>query len=627
MIIQRTDELVEMLNKHAGGQFTTGEPVEVDDLMYQYTLAVVERKHGNLHHDTQIALACFICLFKHANQSPIAAQQVVEKVVSESSAEPVAPTASDSVSTAEPLRVSLSLANLPNWMKVCWAVSLAVIALITRLLSTCPLIAVLLLTALQSAYAQPGSRTAGPGQTLNIQLQNNGAVIGTRSQGLLGINCPSATFINSVWTCTVSGSAGATGATGATGAAGSTGATGATGQAGYFPNQAQKGAMYGTSSYGAAFAGNTFYWPGASAANANCLSYLTKPGVFRGVAGYTANTNGLIPVIWGLNAGCGAYVTAGSAQPAFGPPGSFLASSQAAGSIVTPTAYVETVHAPMGGAVSFVARSNGGAPATFASMNTEYISDDGLGVTPINNGGTALTASTTAYLGAAGMTQNTTELAGSFPIPVAGSVDIVGMCQMSTTAGQYTGTLRKNGANSGLAAITLWGGPNCYFAAGSTVSYAAGDYASVQMVTTTGTMVAVLTQIAFTPTNVLDRLVYGAFGAAGSTIAATKTYFAPMTNRSATTEIAQITATHSMTCTNLYVLKSTTSPGVTTTYTLRANGADTALTGTDNNSATGVVAIYTGAGVSITAGQPFNLSVVSSGGTSGNLVSWAMSCQ
>ncbi len=208
-----TTELRELLETYAGGQFVDELP-EVDTTVFQRCLKTADRKHPTLSEAGRYAIAAYAALFRGQVNTGISSAAAPDAVV-----HPMTEFASPVMQSE--ITVCLS-AEDRRWYEELHRHALQSAAI--RLL----ILAVLLIFFAVIAKCQPGSRgAAGPGTTLNVQLQSGGVVIGARSQGLLGLNCATATFVNSIWTC-----AGATGPTGATGAQGPTGSTGATGSTG-----------------------------------------------------------------------------------------------------------------------------------------------------------------------------------------------------------------------------------------------------------------------------------------------------------------------------------------------------------------------------------------------------------
>lgn len=87
------------------------------------------------------------------------------------------------------------------------------------------IIAVLL--GILAAILAPRAR-AQSASPLVVQVQSGGTTLGTRSAGLLQLNCGTATLVGNKWTCATAGASGPSGPSGPAGANGATGASGVT---------------------------------------------------------------------------------------------------------------------------------------------------------------------------------------------------------------------------------------------------------------------------------------------------------------------------------------------------------------------------------------------------------------
>lgn len=360
------------------------------------------------------------------------------------------------------------------------------------------------------------------------------------------------------------------------------------------------------------------------------------PGVFRNVTAKTSNTNGASPVSVGVDTGCTVQAhsgaTAFTAGPASGGP--VIGISAAAGGFTSPaTGYVNAWHQDAYWPFAFAGFKNaltGVTAATVVDIAAEFADDAGQYHSVVPNGSsTALTASTTQFIGFYGTAASTTELINGMPIPVAGTIDGVAFCNSTAPTATFTVTLRK-GTGSGSASstantFTMPTAIACGYDQADTVVVAAGDWITLQTVSGTTTQGnPISSQISFRPTSGTSTIVGGYIG---GTITTTKNFNAPLTKVTSATEAsAETVLPVALTCTNLYIVKATANSGVTTTYTIRDNEADTAITGTES-SGTGAIALYTSAGVSIAAGHRIDLAYSTASGTSGTMSGWSMSCQ
>lgn len=206
MTITRTPELQTLLEKHAGGQYLSGDLPDVDGELYARVHCRTIRKHPTLSVAEQTALAFYIALFRGGSAMTIPVEEpsgserethtaAVESVTAATQRQStdgsvITPCCTRGDALSESDRAFLSALHRESMQ-----------AAFRQLI----LIAVLILACAAVVRAQPGRSTAGPGTDLTVQLQSNGVTIGTRTSGLLKLNCEAATFVNSVWTCTQAG--------------------------------------------------------------------------------------------------------------------------------------------------------------------------------------------------------------------------------------------------------------------------------------------------------------------------------------------------------------------------------------------------------------------------------------
>jgi hypothetical protein len=314
-----------------------------------------------------------------------------------------------------------------------------------------------------------------------------------------------------------------------------------------------------------------------------------------------------------------------------------LAPGAAAGGYVN-TATTDYQHVVQWSSVALAANksSSSGSYAVISEYGAAFIAEPGFapGILGLY-GGTATTASTTAYLGF-GMAQGapiTTNLDVAIPLPFAATLSNLTACYSTAPTANTTYTVTDNNAGGGLTSIVVTepsteAGVGCGIDNTHTYAAAAGDYVSVQVVSgaTTQTVPGSI-MLAFTPTTPGLQMVYGSIN---GTVTTTLTYSQPLYGVTSTTITGvQLPMPQAGTASNLYVTQAVANAGgVTTTFTLYKNGSATALTGTiTNGSGTGAIAVDTTHTVTFNQGDLLTLGYVTGSGTSGTIGGWAFQIQ
>ena len=276
-----------------------------------------------------------------------------------------------------------------------------------------------------------------------------------------------------------------------------------------------------------------------------------------------------------------------------------------------------------------------------SGMSATFIPDSGAAVTVLGATPQVATgASVTQYLGLGTVTAyaaSGSELTVAVPVPYAGTFQYMAMCDTTNPTNTTAVTFRDNGANVGTpgnigftipsatAGCNGWDPTNTYAAS-------AGDYVDFQLVTGAATNTTITwAAITFTATAGSPEWIWGMVTNLQS--GSTTTYSEPyMTNSSATEANVEFPVSRACTAQDLRVMLATNNSGSSTiTFTLRDNGASTAITGTIAPSTTaGVQAIdlfgTTGHTVALAAGDRIDLQISNNAGTTGTLGGWSLQC-
>lgn len=499
---------------------------------------------------------------------------------------------------------------------------------------------------------------AQPATPLVVQVQSGGTTIGTRSGGLLQLNCGTATFSSNKWTCNTAGATGATGPSGPSGPAGANGATGATGATGpsgpsgpsgangaagasgpsgpsgpsgatgtAFPNSGNVGSVIVASFGNSATAVTVQAGGNSNAACATFIGYWGYPGYLRGAVVTTTTTNSTVPMRANINWDCTGVVNAALGPS---PGGAVVPPGAAAGSFVD-TSTANYYHEVRGAqtAFSWTKQSGAGTAAAVLALAMEFVDDNGVYATILPSiVNSSASASTTQYLGPYGATFDNAEKRGAIPIPAAGTISNLTVCNRTSPTANATWTVNKNGVGSALTiTVVAADAAGCYIDSTHSFSVAAGDYVGYAVVTGASTQTTYGTfSMTFVPTSGTSTILGGSLSAAVST---TATYGTPGTGNPTTTQINnQLGMPIACTAGNLYVTQAVANGGgVTTTFTLQKNGADTAVTGTvTSGSGTGAIALDTTHTASFAKGDLMDLKFITGSGTSGTIGSWTITC-
>lgn len=402
-----------------------------------------------------------------------------------------------------------------------------------------------------------------------------------------------------------------------------------------FPYSYQRGSFLGVGLGSPANTG-ALYYPGGNifAQVAGCAapasSFWQQPtaGVIRNVTTSTSAAVGQRTVQ--VNAfPCGAIAANNMTLPRGGvfiPPGS------AAGGFVNswssnPTDYWH-LNQYESMALGFATR-NAATTALIGGIGAEFLSDDGTTDTVLSgqsNG--ALTASASNFL-PFGLQQNATEVNTQFPIPVAGTMRNLLLSNGTSPTSNVVITLRKNAADTALT-TTIAGGDAAgqYGDMTHSVSVVAGDLVNLNAATGATTQTTISSfALLFVPGDSSSAILWGSLNN-GSTVSTTPTYAQPFSAGTGTTEAArEYVSPIACTVSALYVNQATANGGTTvTTFTLRKNEADTALTGTIGVGVTGAQLVSGATSVAIVQGDRLALKYVTNTGTSGTMSAWAAKC-
>jgi hypothetical protein len=264
---------------------------------------------------------------------------------------------------------------------------------------------------------------------------------------------------------------------------------------------------------------------------------------------------------------------------------------------------------------------------------SEFVDDAGLYATVLGCFiASAPTASATRYTGFFGgpSSYQTNELIPAIPAPFASTLANFTLCTSTTPTNNATVTINKNGVATAITLTIASTDPSqgCYIDSTHTVSLAAGDYFDIAAVTGASTTPILENwYIQLTPASGTSTMLGGEINATVNTSAK---YSVPGTdNPNSTAAGTGLGMPIACTASNLYVVQATANgAGVTTTFTLEKNGADTALTGTVTSaSGTGSFPLDTTHTVAFVAGDVMTLKYVTASGTSGTIGGWAIQCQ
>lgn len=337
-----------------------------------------------------------------------------------------------------------------------------------------------------------------------------------------------------------------------------------------------------------------------------------------------ANTQRVLKV--GANVGCAANATFGLL-----PGGLAIAPGAVAGGYVDAWSSNQTnwKHANQFEPVSLGYVVQGSTTTgVLSSIGAEFISDDGTTDTWLGfQSNSTLSASANNFLGI-GLQQTTTEANAQLPIPFAATLKNLIVHNTITPTNNVVITVRKNGVNTSVT-TTITGGDTqgIYRDTANTASFAQGDLLSVNAATGATTQSTIPSaQLLVVPGDSSSAMMWGSF--ATGTVSTTNTFAQPFSAGTGTTESArQYVSPIACTASNLYVAQASANGGSTvTTFTLRKNEADTALTGTVGVGVTGSVAVNTANTVSIAQGDRISLKYVTNTGTSGTMSAWSLKC-
>lgn len=311
--------------------------------------------------------------------------------------------------------------------------------------------------------------------------------------------------------------------------------------------------------------------------------------------------------------------------------GAFIPDNAAAGSFVDQSE--QATHMMQGGLIGFAFQFQNMSlnPASVTAMAAEFVADTGYVTVFPSGGGTGGTASATRYFGAYGKADFTTETDVAIPMPVAGTASALWWCPgASAITNIPTMTLRKSAVNTSVTASPAASAGaviECTVDVTHTVSYAAGDYLDFGVVTGAGTVppsgqYGIMYTAASGTATIVSGMIAG-------TVSTTANYNLPGSSRTSTSQ-AGVELGLPMPCvaSKLYVVQSSANGvGVTTTFTLQLNGANTAVTGTITSaSGTGALLLDNTHTVTFARGDLMQMKYSTGSGTSGTMGGWSIAC-